>query len=144
MELVMEERKYMVSKNMEKDIWKIMYDKAREVQNEREISPFIEAGGVAAAILTKSGNIYVGVCIDTASTLGMCAERNAIANMITHKDNKIEKTSNKIENAFQKKTMPKSRKRTFKTKQGVLKRIYRRDLIWNPNRKTDFENQQSF
>ena len=54
----------MVSKNMEKDIWKIMYDKAREVQNEREISPFIEAGGVAAAILTKSGNIYVGVCID--------------------------------------------------------------------------------
>ena len=68
----------MVSKNMEKDIWKIMYDKAREVQNAREVSPFIEAGGVAAAILTKSGNIYAGVCIDTASTLGMCAERNAV------------------------------------------------------------------
>ena len=59
------------------------------------------------------------------------------------KDKRIEKTSNKIENAFQK-TMPKSRKRTFKTKRGVLKRIYRRDLIWNENRKKDFENQQSF
>ena len=59
------------------------------------------------------------------------------------KDKKIEKTSNKIKNAFQK-TMPKSRKRTFKTKRGVLKRIYRRDLIWNQNRKNDFENQQSF
>ena len=59
------------------------------------------------------------------------------------KDKKIEKTSNKIENAFQK-TMPKSRKRTFKTKRGVLKRIYRRDLIWNDNRKKDFENQQIF
>ena len=59
------------------------------------------------------------------------------------KDKKIEKTSNKIENAFQK-TMPKSRKRTLKTKQGVLKRIYCRDLIWNQNRKTNFENQQSF
>lgn len=35
-------------------------------------------------------------------------------------------------------------KRTFKTKRGVLKRIYRRDLIWNDNRKKDFENQQSF
>lgn len=91
MELVMEERGYIVSKNMEKDIWKIMYDKAREVQNEREVSPFIEAGGVAAAILTKSGNIYVGVCIDTASTLGMCAERNAIANMITNGESKIDK-----------------------------------------------------
>ena len=65
-------------------------------------------------------------------------------NFIYHiKDKKIEKTSNKLENAFQK-TMPKSRKRTFKTTQGVLKRIYRRDLIWNENRKTDFENQQSF
>ena len=59
------------------------------------------------------------------------------------KDKRIEKTSNKLENAFQK-TMPKSRKRTFKTKRGVLKRIYRRNLIWNDNRKKDFENQQSF
>lgn len=40
--------------------------------------------------------------------------------------------------------MPKSRKRTFKTKWDVLKRIYRRDLIWNQNRKNDFKNQQSF
>jgi transposase-like protein len=59
------------------------------------------------------------------------------------KDKRIEKTSNKIENAFQK-TMPKSRKRIFKTTRGVLKRIYRRDLIWNDNRKMDLENQQSF
>ncbi len=49
-------------------------------------------------------------------------------NKIEKTSNKIEKTSNKIENAFQK-TMPKSRKRTFKTKRGVLKQIYRRDLI---------------
>ncbi len=35
------------------DIWEEMYKKARMVQNGREISPFIEAGGVAAAILTK-------------------------------------------------------------------------------------------
>ncbi len=53
------------------------------------------------------------------------------------KDKRIEKRSNKIENAFQK-TMPKSRKRTFKTKRRVLKRIYRRDLIWNDNRKKRF------
>lgn len=46
---------------------------------------------MAAAILTKRGNIYVGVCIDTASTLGMCAERNAIANMITNGEHQIDK-----------------------------------------------------
>lgn len=68
-----------------------LYNAALEVQNSRMISPFIEAGGVAAAILTKQGNIYVGVCIDTASTLGMCAERNAIANMITNGDSQIDK-----------------------------------------------------
>ena len=67
---------------MYEDIWKKLYCEARKVQKERVISPFIEAGGVAAALLTKKGSIYVGVRIDTASTLGMCAERNAIANMI--------------------------------------------------------------
>ena len=67
------------------------YNAARRVQNGRTISPFIDAGGVAAAILTKQGNIYVGVCIDTASTLGMCAERNAIANMITNGESRIDK-----------------------------------------------------
>lgn len=76
---------------MKEDIWSKLYNEARKVQNGRMISPFIEAGGVATAILTKKGNIYVGVCIDTASTLGMCAERNAIANMITNGEHEIEK-----------------------------------------------------
>lgn len=72
-------------------MWKKLYDAAKTVQTDRSVSPFIDAGGVAAAVLTKQGNIYVGVCIDTASTLGMCAERNAIANMITHGESQIEK-----------------------------------------------------
>lgn len=73
------------------DIWQKMYDKALGVQNGRVISPFIEAGGVSAAVLTKAGNIYVGVCIDTCSSLGMCAERNAMANMITNGETQIDK-----------------------------------------------------
>ena len=73
------------------NIWNDLYNAAKRVQNGREISPFIEAGGVSAALLTKSGNIYVVVCIDTACSLGMCAERNAIANMITNGESKIEK-----------------------------------------------------
>jgi cytidine deaminase len=73
------------------DIWDILYEKVLKVQNGRVISPFVDAGGVAAAILTKSGNIYVGVCIDTCCSLGMCAERNAIANMITNGESEIDK-----------------------------------------------------
>lgn len=66
-----------------------LYLQAKNVLNPREISAFISAGSVAAAILTAKGNVYVGVCIDTACTLGMCAERNAAANMITHGESAI-------------------------------------------------------
>jgi len=43
------------------------------------------------AILTKAGNVYVGVCIDTCSGLGMCAERSAMAHMLTCGESEIEK-----------------------------------------------------
>jgi homotetrameric cytidine deaminase len=75
----------------DKEVWDMLITRAKEVLNPRIISPFIEAGGVGAAILTKNGNVYTGVCIDTASTLGMCAERNAIANMITNGESQIDK-----------------------------------------------------
>ena len=68
-------------------IWLDMYKAAKTVQNERKISNYVEAGGVAAAIYSESGKIYTGVCIDTCSTLGICAERNAIFNMITNGEN---------------------------------------------------------
>ncbi len=71
--------------------WDKLYIAARKVQHERNISPLIEAGSVSAALLTAKGNIYVGVCIDTACSLGMCAERNAIANMITKGESQIVK-----------------------------------------------------
>ena len=72
-------------------IWNDLYDAAKLVQNERKISDYIDAGGVAAAILSSSGKIYTGVCIDTCSTLGICAERNAIFNMITNGESVIQK-----------------------------------------------------
>ena len=68
-----------------------LYKIAKSKNNPIKISPFIEAGGVSAAILTEKGNVYTGVCIDTACSLGMCAERNTIANMITNGEYKIVK-----------------------------------------------------
>ncbi len=40
-------------------------------------------GDVAAALITDVGNQYVGVCIDTGSGTGFCAEHSAIAAMVT-------------------------------------------------------------
>ena len=72
-------------------IWKEMYEAAKKVQFERKISEYVTAGEVSAAILSGSGKIYTGVCIDTCSTLGICAERNAIFNMITNGETEIKK-----------------------------------------------------
>lgn len=69
--------------------WNDMYDAAKSVQNDRTISEYIDAGGVAAAVLSTSGKIYTGVCVDTACTLGICAERNAIFSMITAGEQEI-------------------------------------------------------
>ena len=75
---------------MEK-VWKEMYDAAKSVQNARIISGYVTAGEVSAAILSGSGKIYTGICVDTCSTLGICAERNAIFNMLTNGESVIKK-----------------------------------------------------
>lgn len=71
--------------------WTNLYKAASAVQNARKISDYVEAGGVAAAILSVSGRIYTGVCVDTCSTLGICAERNAIFHMLTCGEQEIQK-----------------------------------------------------
>lgn len=75
---------------MEK-IWTEMYESAKSVLNERRISDYVTCGEVSASVLSKSGKIYTGVCIDSCSTLGICAERNAIFNMITNGEHEIDK-----------------------------------------------------
>jgi cytidine deaminase len=47
-------------------------------------------GNVGAALISEKGHIFTGACIDTASW-GLCAERSAIAAMITAKEYKIRK-----------------------------------------------------
>ena len=74
-----------------KNVWSEMYEAAKSVQNPRKVSDYVECGGVSAAILSSSGKIYTGVCVDTCSTLGVCAERNAIFNMLTNGENEIDK-----------------------------------------------------
>ncbi len=71
--------------------WDRLYEEANAVRKERKISDYVTCGEVSAAILSGSGRIYTGVCIDTCSTLGICAERNAIFNMITNGEQEIAK-----------------------------------------------------
>ncbi len=68
-----------------------MYKAAKSVLKPRKISEMMEAGGVSAAIEAGSGKIYTGVCVDGACTLGICAERNAVFNMITNGESIIKR-----------------------------------------------------
>lgn len=71
-------------------IWSKLYAEARAVLKPRKVSGIIEAGGVGA-IESASGRIYVGVCVDGACTLGICAERNAVFNMLTNGEDAIKR-----------------------------------------------------
>ncbi len=66
-----------------------LYDRARNVLNPRRLSAEAEAGGVGAALLSESGAVYVGVCIDTACSMGFCAEHAAAAAMVTAGENRV-------------------------------------------------------
>ncbi len=66
-----------------------LYLKAKSVLNPRKLSDDADAGGVGAAILSESGSVYTGVCIDTACSMGFCAEHAAAAAMVTAGENRV-------------------------------------------------------
>lgn len=68
-----------------------LYQRAKSVIHPRRLSDDADAGGVGAALLTESGAVYVGVCIDTACSMGFCAEHAAAAAMVTAGENRVVK-----------------------------------------------------
>lgn len=66
-----------------------LYNIAKKTLNPKKLSKNSYAGSVAAAILSESGKVYTGVCIDTPGSMGFCAEHSAIAAMITAGENRI-------------------------------------------------------
>ena len=66
-----------------------MIEKAMTVLRPRILSGENSAGDVACALLSSSGNLYLGVCIDINSGIGFCAEHSAIAAMITAGESRI-------------------------------------------------------
>lgn len=56
---------------------------AAEVLNPHTTADGRVFGDVAAALVTDRGTVFCGVCIDTGSGTGFCAEHAAIAAMVT-------------------------------------------------------------
>lgn len=66
-----------------------LYLRAKAVLNPRRLSASAEAGGVGAALLTASGNVYTGICIDIDCSIGFCAEHAAAAAMIMAGESRV-------------------------------------------------------
>ena len=66
-----------------------LVQRAKETLNPRKTSRSCQVGDVASALVTESGKVYVGQCVDTPSGMGFCAEPNAIASMITEGESRI-------------------------------------------------------
>ena len=64
------------------DIWEKMFELAKKEYHPEEISPFITAHHVVAAVESEDGKIFTGFCIEGASgVMNLCAERVAALNM---------------------------------------------------------------
>ena len=64
------------------DIWEDMYNKAKKEYHREDVSPFIVAHHVVAAVESEDGKIFTGFCIESASgVMNLCAERVAALNM---------------------------------------------------------------
>jgi cytidine deaminase len=67
-----------------------LIQKARAVVNPYRIEDRL-FGDVGCALLTDLGTTFLGVCIDTGSGTGFCAEHSAIAAMVTAREYRIQK-----------------------------------------------------
>jgi len=68
-----------------------LIEKATSVLKPRKIKHGFVVGDVGCALVTDKGNVYLGVSIDTACSMGFCAEHGAIAAMVTHGEHVIKK-----------------------------------------------------
>ncbi len=66
-----------------------LIEMARSIAGAFPLEEGFSAGSVGAAIRTKEGNVYTGVCINLACGLGFCAEAAAIAEMLKNRETGI-------------------------------------------------------
>lgn len=67
-----------------------LIERAVSVVNARRIGDYL-VGDVGCALISESGTIYTGVCVDVSCSIGFCAEHSAIATMLTAGENRIAK-----------------------------------------------------
>lgn len=68
-----------------------LIQKAKSIVKPHKMKFGFTTSDCGCALITDKGNLYVGVSIDTPSSIGFCAEHSAIAAMVTNGEYKIKK-----------------------------------------------------
>lgn len=68
-----------------------LIQKAGAITKPKKMRHGFTTSDCGSAILTDKGNVYLGVSIDTVSSMGFCSEHAAIANMVTNGEYVIKK-----------------------------------------------------
>ena len=69
-----------------------LIDAARACAGRFDIGPVgaeYSAASCAAALMSDSGRVYTGVCIDVACGVGFCAEHAAVAEMLKGREKRV-------------------------------------------------------
>lgn len=68
-----------------------LYQEAKKVAGGFALNGFEgnSAGKVGCALQTIAGDIYTGICIDSACSVGFCAEHAAVADMLKDRQTQI-------------------------------------------------------
>lgn len=66
-----------------------LIERAASVGKSRYIGSYL-VGDVGSSLVSSSGKVYTGVCMDVSCGIGFCAEHSAIAAMLTAGENRIE------------------------------------------------------
>lgn len=68
-----------------------LIEKAKSIVKPKKMRHGLTTADCGCALITNKGNLYVGVSIDTSSSMGFCAEHSAIASMVTNQEYKIKR-----------------------------------------------------
>lgn len=70
---------------------KSLIETARSLAGEYTLArPSFTAGAVGAALLSASGQVYSGICVELACGIGFCAEHAAMAEMLKKRETVID------------------------------------------------------
>ena len=65
--------------------------KAKALAQRKQASNDFQYGDVGCALVTQSGRVYLGCSIDTACSMGFCAEHSAIASMLAQGESRVQR-----------------------------------------------------